>query len=155
MKDRKVLRYASHPKGHRSFFTEIINISETGMAFTVPYLDTPNVNEVIMVEFTPPNGTAVACYGKVLRVQNYTIIESDFFEKNCKLIGVKFIKLHDKQAEIIRVGLAREFKKLQGKFYRKQLATKLRWTWMHKKARLLTTAVVAIASAAGLAYWLF
>ncbi len=68
LKDKKVLRYASYPKGHRSFFTEIINMSETGMAFTVPFLDTPNKNEIIMVEFSPPNSSPIACYGKVLRV---------------------------------------------------------------------------------------
>lgn len=155
LKDRKVLRYASYPKGHRSFYTEIINMSETGMAFTVPYLDTPNKNEIIMVEFTPPNGEPIACYGKVLRVQNYTIIQSDFFEKSCKLIAIQFVKLHDQQAEMIRVGLSREFKKMQGHFLRRQLSTKLRWAWIYRKNQMLAAIALTTFAISSAAYFLF
>ncbi|MCC6138000.1 MAG: PilZ domain-containing protein, partial [Bdellovibrionaceae bacterium] len=94
MKDKKVLRYAPYPRGNRAFFTEIVNLSESGMAFTVPYLDCPHKNEIIMVEFTPPGDTkSIACYAQVKRIQKMSIIESDFFQKNCKVIAVTFTSL--------------------------------------------------------------
>ena len=93
MKDKKIMRYAPYPKGHRAFFTEVVNLSETGMAFTVPFLDSPQMNETIMVEFSVPSGEPIACYAKVQRVQKYTLIESDFFQKDCKLVAVEFQKL--------------------------------------------------------------
>lgn len=132
--DKKVVRFAPYPRGNRSFVTEIHNLSETGMAFTVPYLDTPNVDETIMVEFTPPGGgDSVACFGHVKRVQNYTVIEADYFQKNCKLVAVRFVNMQEPQVQAIRKALASEFKKMNVMFSRQQL--KLRFLWMLKFKR--------------------
>lgn len=154
LNDKKILRYAPVPRGNRSFFTEILNLSETGMAFTVPYLDTPQKNEIIMVEFTPPNGAApMACYAQVQRVQNYRIIESDFFEKNCKLVAVKFTNLQEAQSLMIRDGLSKEFKRSHSHFHRQQLKMRFLWMWRFKRSQCLlmgglagTTLMAAVAA---------
>lgn len=157
LKDKKIMRFAPIPRGNRSFFTEIINLSETGLAFTVPYLDTPQKNEIIMVEFTPPNATPIACYAQVQRVQSYRIIESDFFEKNCKLVAVKFTNLREEQSAMIRNGLGKEFQRSRGQFYRQQLKMKFLWMWKFKRKQLLiaATAAIGILTAAGTAAALF
>jgi hypothetical protein len=146
LKDKKILRYAPVPRGNRSFFTEIVNLSETGLAFTVPYLDTPQKNEIIMVEFTPPNGAAIACFAQVKRIQSYRIIEADFFEKNCKLVAVTFTNLQAEQSAMIRAGLGKEFRLTQGQFHRQQIKMRLLWMWKFKRTKCL----IAIAAAMSL-----
>lgn len=137
MKDTKVLRYAPYPRGNRSFFTEIVNLSETGMAFTVPYLDTPHKNEIIMVEFTPPGGaTSIACYAQVQRVQKISIIEADYFQKNCKLVAVTFTSLKEEQREQIRHVLAQKFRKINRSFKLQQVKMKFLWTLKFKKKKV-------------------
>ncbi len=128
------MRYAPYPKGHRAFFTEVVNLSETGMAFTVPFLDSPQMNETIMVEFSVPSGEPIACYAKVQRVQKYTLIESDFFQKDCKLVAVEFQKLPAAQHQSLKLCLQSEFKKMNMHFRRQQLWLKLQWHWKFKRS---------------------
>jgi PilZ domain len=154
MKDKKIMRYAPYPRGHRAFFTEIINLSESGMAFTVPFLDSPQVNETIMVEFTIPDAAPMACFAKVKRVQKYTLIESDFFHKDCKLVAVKFEKMPDDQLTTLRLSLNDEFKRLQTHFRRKQIWLKLQWYWKFKRTPLIAAAAIPITTTATLLYWL-
>jgi hypothetical protein len=150
LNDKKVLRYAPYPRGNRSFFTEIHNLSETGMAFTVPYLDTPNQDEIIMVEFTPPGGTSIACFGHVKRVQNFSVIEADFFQKNCKLVAIKFVNLQEEQARAIRMALSMEFKKINLIFSRQQMKMRILWMLKFRRRQLyygaagMTFAIAAI-----------
>jgi hypothetical protein len=154
MKDKKIMRYAPYPRGHRSFFTEIINLSETGMAFTVPFLDSPHLNEIIMVEFTVPGAEPIACFAKVQRVQKYKLIESDFFQKDCKLVGVKFEKMKEEQLITLRLSLNEEFKKIQNRFRRDQLWLKLRWQWKFQKRRLISLSAGLFFLSLASLYWL-
>jgi hypothetical protein len=144
MKDKKIMRYAPYPKGHRAFFTEVVNLSETGMAFTVPFLDSPQLNEMIMVEFSVPGGEPVACFAKVQRVQKYTLIESDFYQKDCKLVAVEFQKLPAAQHQSLRQSLQVEFKKMNMHFRRQQLWLKLQWHWKFKRSFCLGVGAVGL-----------
>jgi hypothetical protein len=155
MKDKKIMRYAPYPRGHRAFFTEIINLSETGMAFTVPFLDSPNLNEIIMVEFPVPGSEdSIACFAKVQRVQKYTIIESDFFQKDCKLVAVKFEKIKDEQIKNLRLSLDQEFKKIQSHFRRHQLWLKLQWYWKFKRGFVISASSGLLFFSTAAIYWL-
>ena len=110
-----------------------------------------------MVEFTPPNGAALACYAQVQRVQNYRIIESDFFEKNCKLVAVKFTNLQEAQSTIIRNGLGKEFKRSHGQFHRHQIKMRFLWLWKFKRTQCLLSGALlsGVCAAAGAAVlWL-
>lgn len=158
MKDKKILRYAPYPRGNRAFFTEIVNLSETGMAFTVPYLDTPHKNEIIMVEFTPPGeAQSIACYAQVKRIQKMSIIEADFFHKNCKLVAVQFTSLPNEQRVIIRERLSQQFKKVNRNFRFQQAKLKMLWILKFQRKKLFYSASVGAAGAAALAtllWWL-
>jgi PilZ domain len=144
MKDKKIMRYAPYAKGHRAFFTEVVNLSETGMAFTVPFLDSPQMNEMIMVEFTVPGGPPIACFAKVQRVQKYTLIESDFFQKDCKLVAVQFQQVPDGQQQFLRKSLQDEFKKINTHFRRRQLSLKLQWYWKFKRGLCLSAGALSV-----------
>jgi hypothetical protein len=147
MKDKKIMRYAPYPKGHRAFFTEVVNLSETGMAFTVPFLDCPQMNEMIMVEFSSPGGEPIACFAKVQRVQKYTLIESDFFQKDCKLVAVEFQKLPAAQQLSLRKSLSFEFKKINTHFRRQQFWLKLQWNWKFKRSLCVGLGVLVFSTA--------
>ena len=146
VKDKKILRYAPYPRGNRTFFTEVLNLSETGMAFTVPFLDSPQVGEMMMVEFSTPSSSNFACFAKVQRVQKLTILESDFFQKECKLVAVKFEQLKNEQLLLLRKSLNKEFKKIQTHFYRQQMWLKMLWYWKFKKTLILSCAAASLAS---------
>lgn len=154
MKDKKVMRYAPYPRGHRAFFTQIINLSETGMAFTVPFLDSPTLNETIMIEFAVPGGEPIACFAQVQRVQKYTLIESDFFQKDCKLVAVKFHQMKEEQLRTLRICLTQEFKKMQVHFRRQQLTLKLQWYWKFKRTPLVATVATTLLTSTSIIYWL-
>lgn len=145
MKDKKVLRYAPYPRGNRAFFTEIVNLSETGMAFTVPFLDTPHKNEIIMIEFTPPGeAQSIACYAQVTRIQKMSIIEADYFQKNCKLVAVTFTSMPDEQRAQIRTVLTQKFKKMSRNFQVQQMKLKLRWLFKFKHKQILYWTAAAV-----------
>lgn len=124
-KDNRVLRYSSYPGKDRSFYTEIINLSETGMAFTTPFLECPKKDEIIMVEFGAPNGQKMACYGKVVRIQNHKVIAEGIAEKECKLVGLRFVNMHEGHSKMIRHGLKKEFKHIHDNMKRQQVIYKL------------------------------
>jgi hypothetical protein len=146
MKDKKIMRYAPYPRGHRAFFTQIINLSESGMAFTVPFLDSPQLNEMMMVEFTVPGAEPMACFAQVQRVQKYTLIESDFFQKDCKLVAVKFTQMKPEQVKTLKLSLQDEFKKMNIHFRRQQFLLKLKWYWKFKRALVLGSSIGVIVS---------
>lgn len=154
VKDKKVMRYAPYARGHRAFFTEILNLSESGMAFTVPFLDSPQLHETIMVEFTVPGGSSVACFAKVKRIQDYRLIEADFFQKNCKLVAVKFEKMHDEQIRHLRENLNKEFRAKQNQFLREQRWLKLQWYWRFHKPFLLASLAMTFSLFALFIWWL-
>lgn len=157
VKDKKILRYAPFPRGNRAFFTEIINLSETGMAFTVPFLDAPHKNEIVMVEFTPPGETnSIACYAQVKRIQKISIIESDFFHKDCKVVAVQFTSLPEEQRVLIRAGLAQQFKQIHRNFQFQQTKLKIQWFLKFKRRKILYAALAALfaASALSVLFWL-
>lgn len=145
VKDSKLLRYASYPRHNRSFFTNIINISETGMAFTVPFLDCPKDNEIIMVEFTPPNSQPVACFAQVIRIQNYTLSEIGVSDRNCKLVAVKFMELKPEQLTMIREGLSKEFKYMQRSFRRQHYFALINQLLYTKKRRFSLFVIASLA----------
>lgn len=127
VKDKKVLRFVKHSQKQQSFFTEILNLSETGMAFTCPILGAPSEGEAVMIEFTPPGGQTMACHAKVMRVQNYTSQEAEVRRKQVKMVGVKFLKLEPAYRKMIRKGLQKEFRHLQSRY---------RWTRWYYDIRL-------------------
>jgi PilZ domain. len=84
--------------------TEIKNVSLTGLAFMAPSDLCPLLGEVIKIQFIPPGGKQMACYGIVTRLDE--VGES-------MLVGIHFYKLEMAHRITLAQGLARRLKEQQ------------------------------------------
>lgn len=82
--------------------TEIQDISLTGLAFTAPQDLSPQIGEVIKIQFSVPSSEQMACYAVVIRIQNK--------DDDDNLIAVHFYKLDRLQRLNIVQGLAHKVK---------------------------------------------
>lgn len=56
-------------KKKRVMPSQVVDISETGVAFTCSKKLMPQIGEVIKIEFNPPGGVQMACLGRVIRME--------------------------------------------------------------------------------------
>ncbi|MCB0379556.1 MAG: PilZ domain-containing protein [Bdellovibrionales bacterium] len=125
--DNQVVRFAAFPKGSQAMHTRIINLSESGMAFLLPLLDNPKVDDVIKVEFQPPGSQAIACFAKVVRVENHKSFDSFHSHQRFKLVAVTFLELPDKQRRMLAEALGKKFVDLRKRYRREQWMRKVQW----------------------------
>lgn len=125
--DNHIVRFAHQPRGSKAMHTRIIDLSESGMAFIVPVLSAPKLDENIKIEFNAPNCDPVACFAKVVRVQKHQSYNSVGQAQVFRLIAVEFQNLHNKQREQIAQGLTQEFKNNRKKYEREQMLFKIQW----------------------------
>lgn len=118
--DQEVLRFAQAPRNSKAMYTRIIDLSETGMAFLCPFLSAPMENETIKVEFTAPNTEAIACFAKVVRIQNHRSYDTFGQRQTFKLVAVEFKDLPPKQRANLSKGLTEKFKQKRQVYLRKQ-----------------------------------
>lgn len=139
-KDNSVLRFAAYSQGNKRMHTKIVNLSESGMAFLLPMLDNPKMDEVIKVQFEAPHGTSIACFAKVVRVDTHRTFDNYHTPQTFKLIAVNFVNLPEKQQDMIRTGLTKEFKKQRRQYQIQQNINRAIWlmssatAWPTKKA---------------------
>lgn len=134
--DNQVVRFAHKPKGSKAMHTRIINISESGMAFLVPYLTAPQEGEHIKVEFTAPNSDSIACFAKVVRVQIHKTYNQHQRPQSFKMVAVEFENLHPRQRKMLSQGLTEQFKKKHANFKRQQLFLKMQWGFLNVLSKL-------------------
>lgn len=92
--DRTLLRYAGMDTRGVSMPAEMQNLSETGIAFTLPVTaEAPQEGDVLKIEFTVPGREQIACFSTVVRVESIAHWEPDFGEKLTLQVGVKFRNL--------------------------------------------------------------
>jgi len=115
--DNEIVRFAHMPRGSKTMHTRIINLSESGLAFLVPYLTAPQEGEKIKVEFTAPNTESIACFAKVIRVQVHRTYHSGREPQTFKMVAVEFEELHPKQRQLLSLGLQQQFQKKQAEYY--------------------------------------
>ena len=83
--------------------TELRDVSLTGLSFTAPQDLSPQIGEVIKIQFSVPTSEQMACFAVVIRIE-----KTDNFEN---LIGVHFYKLDRTQRLNIVQGLAQKVKR--------------------------------------------
>lgn len=83
--------------------TELRDVSLTGLSFTAPQDLSPQIGEVIKIQFSVPSAEQMACFAVVIRIEKL-----DSFEN---LIGVHFYKLDRTQRLNIVQGLAQKVTK--------------------------------------------
>ena len=141
--DNSVLRFAAYSQGSKKMHTKIVNLSESGMAFLLPMLDNPKLDEVIKVQFEAPHGPSIACFAKVVRIDVHRTWDSRQAPKTFKLVAVHFMNLPPKQQELIRKGLGKEFKRQRRQYMIQQNINRSLWllssmaSWPTRSAKSL------------------
>jgi hypothetical protein len=82
--------------------TELRDVSLTGLSFTAPQDLSPQIGEVIKVQFSVPGSKQMACYAVVIRIEKLDPLDN--------LIGVHFYKLDRTQRLNIVHGLTEKIK---------------------------------------------
>lgn len=83
--------------------TEIKDISLTGLSFTASADLSPQLGEIIKIQFSVPGSEQMACYAVVIRIDSLTEFEN--------AIGVHFYKLDRMQRLNLVQGLAHKIQK--------------------------------------------
>ena len=83
--------------------TELHDVSLTGLTFTAPQDLSPQIGEVIKIQFTVPGSEQMACYAVVIRIEKTGELKN--------LIGAHFYKLDRLQRINIVQGLTQKIKK--------------------------------------------
>ncbi len=128
--DNQIVRFAHMPRGSKAMHTRIINLSESGMAFLVPYLTAPQEGEKIKVEFTGPNSEPIACFAKVVRVQVHKTYHKTRQPQTFKMVAVEFVQLHPKQRQMLASGIQNQMNKKYKKYLRDQTWNKFIWFFL-------------------------
>lgn len=93
--------------------TELRDVSLTGLSFLAPQDLSPQLGEVIKIQFSVPGSQQMACYAIVIRIEKTNLYDN--------LIGVHFYKLDRTQRLNIVHGLA---EKVQNKNYSEDFKTR-------------------------------
>lgn len=116
--DNQFIRFANQ-RNRVGAGIEILNISKTGMAFTVHRSQSPRIGEVVMVEFEVPGENQMACYARVVRLEEASTKSVS--------VGVHFINLQRGQIRNLSSGLRKKFDELEAQQNRIQFRRKLNW----------------------------
>lgn len=147
--DEKFLRYAHHDERNRSFTTQIINLSETGIAFLVERESAPALGDVIKIEFPIPGGEQVAWFARVVRMEEFAPEEWGLNPRRLSgdevMVGIHFLDMPEGHRQSIRKGLEAKFLEL----LRAQRQESLRAFWrffLSHYGKVLVYLICAIAT---------
>jgi PilZ domain len=108
--DEKLVRVASRDrKKNQIYQMEIIDVSETGMAFIVNWNYLPQIGEILKVEFpVPGEQRKVAWFAKVMRLENENERPPEMRHFSGIKVGVEFIDMPKGHLRTLKAGLSRK-----------------------------------------------
>lgn len=143
--DQKVLRLVRQNHRHRSYFTEIQNLSETGLAFILDRSEPLQTDEIVLLEFHPPESElSVACHGRIVRVENFETWHPQWGKARKRRVAVQFLETSTAFQNEIRKQIRAGFKKHHGRRRYEAMSAFLKTARAHPKA-LGAFALTAIA----------
>lgn len=86
--------------------TEIRNVSTSGLSFTAPMDLSPIMGETIRVEFAVPGSKQMACFAKVIRLEN--LEPGNKSETASQLVAVEFELLNTSQRWNLKEGIGKK-----------------------------------------------
>jgi len=98
--DNSLVRFSGAERFSWEEKTELMNVSLTGLSFTAPQDLSPQIGEIIKIQFEVPGAEMMACYAIVTRVAEYNSFENE--------IAVHFYKLDRIQRINLVQGLAQK-----------------------------------------------
>jgi hypothetical protein len=131
----RVVRKTRHRRD--DFDAEVVNISETGLAFEVNREYIPKIGEVLLLEFTMPGGQRVAWYGRVVRIEMPNDrAEWKSLSRNV-LVGLQFHQLPGKFKGEIRQAIETKLEEYEKLRRAQMMAYYLDWALRHWKHLVL------------------
>lgn len=109
--DNSLVRFSGAERFSWEEKTDLMNISLTGLSFTAPQDLSPQIGEIIKIQFEVPGSEMMACYAIVTRVSAYNSFENE--------IAVHFYKLDRVQRINLVQGLAQKIDLKQKKIQEK------------------------------------
>lgn len=140
--DSQVVRFAHREDKSRSYSTNIIDVSTTGLAFRVHKDTQPQIGDIIMIEFTVPGAQKMACYARVIRIEEPHNRGQWKSYSDDLIIGVRFQQLLSAHTANLALGLEGKFRELHRSKKKRWITKAISWMAHHKQG--VTYALLAI-----------
>jgi len=99
------MRFAGMETRGSSVATQVQDLSETGLSFTIHGELTPNEGDMLKVEFTVPGRNQIACFATVVRVEERTEWDPTLGDLSYNIVAIQFRNLPAAHHRALRVGL--------------------------------------------------
>lgn len=139
--DNQFVRFANEER-QRGSGIELLNISKTGLAFTVHRESCPRLGENIIIEFEAPGTGQMACYARVVRLEEQADRMSWGTPKRGIIVAVNFLNLQRGQLKHIGKGLEAKFENLRAEHNRAHFRRRIEWFKQSSKLVVLYLAVI-------------
>lgn len=104
--DHRLMRFAAMETRGVSVTTELRNLSESGLAFTLPANEPhPDEGDMLKIEFTVPGHKQIACFATVVRVEESSEWDPNLGFQGQKIIGLQFRNLPEPFRRALRTNL--------------------------------------------------
>ncbi len=139
--DNQFVRFANEERQKASGI-ELLNISKTGLAFTVHRESCPRLSENIIIEFEAPGTGQMACYARVVRLEEQSERTSWGTPKRGIIVAVRFLNLQRGQMKHLGKGLEVRFDQLRAEQNREHFRRRIEWLKENSKLAILYLAVI-------------
>lgn len=106
--DHVFMRFAGMDTRGTAVHAEMINLSETGLLFTIPAtpeIAPPEEGDMLKIEFTIPNHKQIACFATVIRVEQQTDWSPDLGDRHFQIVALHFRNLPHFHQRALQLGL--------------------------------------------------
>lgn len=143
--DSEVVRFMVKGRGsEQSFKTAMSDISSSGMAFTIASFKAPRIGDSVALEFKVPNARQIACYGKVVRIEEVKSTSSMHMVK----VGIAFEQMLPSYRKLLEEQLAlrtREIASEASRTKRRNFITKWSKHSIHSTVSVVKITIVLFA----------
>lgn len=88
-----MMRFKSENPDGTALTAKVVNVSETGLSFTMNSDEFPEVEEVLMIEFTVPGKKQIACFASVVRIEPQDDWHPSHGETSLVRIALTFLQM--------------------------------------------------------------
>lgn len=103
--DRSLMRFAGMETRGSSVTTQVQDLSETGLSFTIHGELTPHEGDMLKVEFTVPDRNQIACFATVVRVEERKEWDPTLGPLSYNLVAIQFRNLPAAHHRALQAGL--------------------------------------------------
>jgi hypothetical protein len=119
--DNRYMRYAAADNYGKSYTTQFVDISTTGLAFVADRENAPQISEVIKIE-VPMENTHIAWWARVVRIEEYAphkwyMNAQDFEREDQVMVAIRFEELPTGHKQQIYQNLDKKFAEIKKREY--------------------------------------